>query len=165
MSIQTTLSNQYPNARYSFDTNVYISIWRYHYPPDIFPAIYDELEKLIENGVILSTYAVRIELEKQHDDLFDYLDEFSDLFVKPTFDEQEYVTELVNHPELSRWGTGSSEKDYADPYVVALAKVHDLTVVTYETGTNPNTVGKACEILDVEICKFSEVLRNEGFSF
>jgi hypothetical protein len=62
-------------------------------------------------------------------------------------------------------GLGNSKKHFADPYVVALAKAYDLKVVTYETGTNPNTIGKACEVLDLEIIKFSEVLREEGFSF
>lgn len=62
-------------------------------------------------------------------------------------------------------GKGSSRRHYIDPYVVALAKAYDLKVVSYETGTNPNTIGKACEIFDIEILKFSDVLREEGFSF
>jgi len=46
-----------------------------------------------------------------------------------------------------------------------MGEAYDLKVVSYETGTNPNTIGKACEIFDIEILKFSDVLREQGFSF
>jgi hypothetical protein len=120
---------------------------------------------MIDRGVIKSTLPVKIELERQRDELVDFFTSFTNLFVEPTLKEQRYVVQLVNNEYLSRWGRGSSTKHYADPYVVALAKAYDLKVVTYETGTNRNTVGRACEILELEIYKFSEFLRQEGFSF
>ena len=45
-----------------------------------------------------------------------------------------------------------------------IVKLFDLKVVTYETGTNQNSIGRASEILDIKVYKFSEVLR-EKLSF
>lgn len=88
MSFQTKLQDPYPNAKYSFDTNVYIAVWRYHYPIDVFPGIYKALEQMINEGVIKSTYPVQVELERQRDDLSNHFTSFSDLFVEPTLEEQ-----------------------------------------------------------------------------
>ncbi len=165
MSFQKKLVSPYPNAKYSFDTDVYISIWRDHYPPDVFPGIYENIDQMIRNGVIISTYLVKDELGRQRDEIYNHFTSFSDLFVEPTPEEQSIIEFLVNNENFPKWGRSSTQKHYADPYVVALAKAYDLKVVIYETGTNPNTIGKACEILDIDIYKFSEVLREEGISF
>lgn len=71
----------------------------------------------------------------------------------------------MNDQRFNKWGKGDSERHYADPYVVALAKVHDLNVVTYETGRHNNTIGLACEILEVECIRFSDVLRLEKLNY
>ena len=166
MSFQTRLKELYPNAKYSFDTNVYISIWRDHYPPDVFPGIYKVLKQMINGGIIKSTYPVQVELKRQRDEIYQHFTSFSNLFIEPTKKEQNIVEKLVNNNrDFPKWGSGSSKKHLADPFVVALAEAYDLTVVTYETGTNQNSIGRACEILDIEVYKFSEVLREEGFSF
>jgi hypothetical protein len=106
MSFQTKLKGPYPNAKYSFDTNVYISIWRDHYPPDVFPGIYKVLEELINEGIIKSTYPVQIELERQRDKLSQHFISFSNLFVEPTQKEQKIVKKLVNNKNFPKWGWG-----------------------------------------------------------
>ncbi|MBD3213428.1 MAG: DUF4411 family protein [Candidatus Lokiarchaeota archaeon] len=165
MSIQTRLGKLYPNAKYSFDTDTYISIWRYHYSPDVFPSLYENLTEIIERGVIKSTYPVLIELERQRDEIYDYFSNFELLFVEPTEEEQKFVNYLTNHHDFDKWGGGDSEKHYADPFVVALAKIHDLKVETYETRNNLNSIGRACELLNVEICRFIDFLRYEDLIF
>jgi len=102
--IQSRLISLYPNAKYSFDTNIYISIWRYHYPPDRFKKLYIDLEKLINQGIILSTYPVKKELERQRDEIFDYFNILKKLFVIPTQEEQLIVGKLVNHKDFLDWG-------------------------------------------------------------
>lgn len=85
--MQSRLFPLYPNAKYSFDTNIYISIWRDHYPPDRFKNLYIDLEKLINQGIILSTIPVKIELERQKDEIYDFFNNFKRLFVFPTQEE------------------------------------------------------------------------------
>jgi hypothetical protein len=163
MSEQTKL-NHY-TAKYSFDTNIYISIWRDNYPPDRFPTLYNDLADLIKKGIILSSYTVKIELEKQRDEIYTFFKKYKNLFVQPNKNEQNYVQILVNHPDFPKWGLGDSEKHYADPYIVALAKAHDLKVITYESGRGENTIHRACEILNVECHNFVKFLRDEDLIY
>ncbi|TET57905.1 MAG: DUF4411 family protein [Promethearchaeota archaeon] len=165
MAIQSRLVSIYPNAKYSFDTNVYITIWRDYYPPDRFKKLYNDLEDLINRGIILSTFPVKIELKKQRDKIFDFFNRFQKLFIEPQKEEQGIVERLVNHPDLPNWGAGDSEKHYADPYIVALAKVYNLKVVTYESGRGHNKICRACEVLNVECWKFIDFLREEDLIY
>lgn len=163
--MQSRLFPLYPNAKYSFDTNIYISIWRDHYPPDRFKKLYIDLEKLINQGIILSTIPVKIELERQKDEIYDFFNNFKRLFVFPTQEEQIILESLVNHKDFPDWGGGDSEKHYADPYIVALAKTHNLKVVSYESGRGNNTIYHACELCDVQCLKFIEFLREEDLRY
>jgi len=163
--MQSRLIPLYPNVKYSFDTNIYISIWHDHYPPDRFKKLYIDLEKLINQGIILSTIPVRIELERQRDEIYDFFNNFKRLFVFPTQKEQLILERLVNHKDFPDWGRGDSEKHYADPYIVALARVHNLKVVTYESGRGNNTIYHACELCDVQCLKFIDFLREEDLSY
>jgi len=163
--MQSRLFPLYPNAKYSFDTNIYISIWRDHYPPDRFKNLYIDLEKLINQGIILSTIPVKIELERQKDEIYDFFNNFKRLFVFPTQEEQLTLEGLVNHNDFPDWGGGDSEKHYADPYIVALAKIHNLKVVSYESGRGNNTIYHACEFCDVPFLKFIDFLREEDLSY
>lgn len=165
MAIQKRLAPKYPKAKYSFDTDVYISIWRYYYPRDVFITLWREIERMIQEGVILSTYTVKVEISRQKDEIYEYFRQFSNLFVIPTQEEHQIVQFIVNHEDFDKWGTGSSEANYADPYVVALAKVHNLAVVTYESYGSRNKIPRACEILDVRYLKFVDVLREENLHF
>lgn len=45
MTVQEKIIPSYPNAKYCFDTDVYISTWRYHYPKDIFIQLWKALPK------------------------------------------------------------------------------------------------------------------------
>jgi len=165
MTIQTRLGALYPNAKYSFDTDVYITIWRYYYPQDVFIKLWEDFEKLIKERVILSTYAVKKELSRQRDEIYNFIRQFPNLFVSPTEEEQQIVQFLVNHEDFDKWSSGSSESNYADPYVVALAKVHNLKVVTYEVYQKRNKIPRACEILNVDCIKFIDFLREEHLTY
>ncbi len=163
--MQSRLISLYPNAKYSFDTNIYISIWRDHYPPDRFKKLYIDLEKLIKQGIILSSIPVKIELERQRDKIFSYFNKMTKLFVTPEEEEQLIVAKLVNHKDFPDWGGGDSEKHYADPYIMALAKAYNLKVVTYESGRGNNTIHHACEICNLQCIKFIDFLREEDLSY
>ncbi len=115
------------------------------------------------NDVILITSAVKDELERQRDDLYEFINDLNH-FVQPTQEEQDIVRQLVNHPNFDKWGT--SNKHYADPFVVALASCHHLIVVAYENPrTEKNSIPAACRLLNVEYLNFPEFLRREGISF
>ena len=104
------------------------------------------------------------ELKKQRDELYEYLKETPNLFVQPTPEEHQILSQLVNLGGYSEWGKGDSRKNYADPFVIALAKAHNLIVVTDEL-KHPISIPKACELLDVECINFLGFLRKEEFTY
>lgn len=47
---------------YSVDTSSILDAWRRYYPPDVFPALWTNLDRLIASGSLRATDEVRIEL-------------------------------------------------------------------------------------------------------
>ena len=164
MTIQTRLQPLYPRDEYSFDTNVYIELWRRSYPRDIFRTLWDDVENRLQNGVIMSTYAVKEELRFQRDELYEYLKRCPNLFVQPTPEEHRVISQLVNLEGYNEWGRGDSRRNYADPYVIALAKTHNLIVVTNENHHHIS-IPAACEELELECINFLGFLRSEELTY
>ncbi len=165
MTIQRRIAPLYPNAKYSFDTDVYITIWRHSYPRDVFIKLWEDLEKMIKEGVIISSATVLVELSRQRDEIHEFFRQVPHLFVEPDEEEQNYVRNLINHQDFNKWGLSSSEKHLADPYVVALAKVHNLSVVTFETHHQTNSIPHVCAILDIKCMKYLDLLREENLRY
>ena len=154
-------SNKYPNAKYTFDTSAFIQPWRDIYPEDIFEPIWKFVTKYIENEIIVAPFLVKKEIEKKYDELLKYIKRFPDLFKKPDEDEEEIIKKIINNPIFIKWAIRPHNE--ADPFVVALSKVHDLIVVTYESPSSPNKIPAACNLLNVKCVNFLGFLREEDF--
>lgn len=63
---------------------MFINGWRKHYPIHVFPAFWDELDRLIEEGIVVSCYEVLEELREQDDDLLEWVKKRHGIFEKPT---------------------------------------------------------------------------------
>jgi predicted DNA binding protein len=146
-----------------FDTSAFIEPWVRLYPPDIFGPVWDKVEKLAENEEITAPADVLLELEKQKDDLHEWAK--PELFETPDREVMEVFTEIVNdHPDFMKI---NSTKSGADPFVVALAEVKELTVVTYETMAKKNAAPKIPNVCAArglgETASLVDVLRAGGF--
>ena len=109
---------------------------------------------------------VKRELERQSDALFEWVYQASDLFVE--IDEPQAVRckEIVNaFPDLVK---PNSPKSQADPFVIGMAELAGVPVVTYETkakvGSAPR-IPNVCDARRVVWIRFIDVLRAEGFKF
>ncbi|MGF7131429.1 hypothetical protein P3T40_002911 [Paraburkholderia sp. EB58] len=147
-----------------FDTSALIEPWVRLYPPDIFGSVWDMLVKLANAGSVVAPTDVRLELEKQKDDLFEWAKDVARLFHEPDRAVMEVLTDIVNaHPGFMKV---NSTKSGADPMVVAFAEVHGLTVVTYETTAKKDAAPKipnVCAARGVECVQLVDVLRASGF--
>ena len=120
------------------------------------------IKNLITEKRIIATHLVREELKVQEDDLWEFINQFSSFFFEPTTKEQNIVIKLVNNQDFSKWAVKLG--NHADPFVVALAKIHNLTVVTYENPrSTANRIPAACKIFDVKCINFVTFLRQVGF--
>jgi Domain of unknown function (DUF4411) len=151
--------------RYCFDTSALIEPWVRLYPPDLFHPIWEKLEDLSLTGVIRAPVDVRIELREQKDDLFEWAKSLDGLFVDTDRAHLEKSREIINaHPGLIK---PNSTKSGADPFVIALAEINAVPVVTYETLARAAAAPKipnVCAARGVMVMTLVDVLRAEGFA-
>lgn len=117
---------------YCFDTSVLIECWSRSYPPDVFPGLWVKMDELITRQQVLCPEEVRVELARQEDELAKWINARPHMFV-PLDDAIQRATSkvLVQHPLLMK---ATKNRNGADPFVIATARVKSLTVVTEEKG-------------------------------
>ncbi len=150
---------------YCFDTSAFVDPWRRYYPPDIFPSVWEHIDRCIQGGSILAAHEVRHELEQKDDDLLAYIKKKDGLFVPLDDPQQGYVSNIVN--KFPSWVNAESTKNSADPFIIALAKHKRLTVVTYETkagpGANKVKIPNVCEHYGVPWVPYLKFLKDSGY--
>jgi len=152
---------------YSFDTSSILNGRRDLLPPSTFPTLWSNIETMIQAGGIRCIDLVLDELAKREgDEIHKWAKAQAGLFVPLTEDVQQAVREvLAEHPRLIGVGSGRSG---ADPFVIALAKVHNGTVVTEETESRNLTKPKipdACDEMGVPRLNLMGFVQQEGWVF
>ncbi len=150
---------------YCFDTSVLIECWSRSYPLDVFPGLWVKLDELIARQEVLCPDEVRVELERQDDDLAKWISTRPQLFV-PLDDAIQRATSevLARHPLLMK---ATKNRNGADPFVIATAQVKSLTVVTEEKGgtdAKPK-IPSVCTALRVPCVDVLSFIRDQGWSF
>jgi hypothetical protein len=153
---------------YVLDSSVWIDAWR-GYPPDIpvFAPIWNGIDALIGRKVLVSPEDVKEELERGADALIKYLKQRSGLFYPLDAELQASLIDVVAQYELA---DPNSDKNRADPIVVALGRVKKATVVSNEHPSK--TLGKggrpripdACAGLGIRCIKWLEFLKEEPWN-
>ncbi len=152
--------------KWCFDTSAFIEPWVRRYPPDLFKPVWERLAELTAAGVIVAPADVLLELGKQKDDLHEWVSgNASSVFLQPDRAVMEVYADIVNaHPGFMKV---NSTKSGADPFVVALAQVHGLVVVTYETHAKVTALSPkipdVCAARGLKCADLVDVLRAEGF--
>lgn len=140
--------------------------WVRRYPIDIFPGIWSGLEKLIESGQIIAPDEVLVELKEKEDKLTEWAKAHPKLFYALDIPLQKSVREILNtHPRLVSNGKG---RNRADPFVIGLARIKNLTVVCNEKiSGNPNKpkMPDVCDYYSVKCITMLEFIRVLKWSF
>lgn len=150
--------------RYSLDTSALLDGRIRYYPADIFPALWDKFEALVTHGAIKATEIVRHELERKADDVLEWVKKL-DLFIDVDDKIQTIVTDIMHaHPKLVAEG---GQRSFGDPFVIALAKQHDCTVVTAEQGGSEKSpkIPYICKCIGVECITILDLIRREQWKF
>lgn len=149
--------------KYCLDTSALIEPWVRTYPPDVFSPVWDKLAELAEAHVIAAPIDVRLELERQSDGLFAWVDALPEFFIEPDRAQIERVTAIVNaYPDLVK---PNSPKSQADPFVIAAAELAGVPVVTYENMARKDCAPKipnVCADRKIQVVTLLDVLRAEG---
>ena len=152
--------------QYSIDTSALLDAWVRWYPPDIFSRLWENIDALIEEGNLIASEEVFVELEKKEDDVYSWAKERNHIFQPITEDIQNAVTEiLINFPTLV---DSRKDRSQADPFVIALAKVTNCTVVTGERNTGTSSrprIPFVCEHFGVRYINIVSLIREQGWRF
>jgi hypothetical protein len=148
---------------YSFDSSGVLDLFRY-YPPDVFPTIWTQMDAAANGQTILAIDEVYRELEKKDDAAFQWLKARRVMIVElDTIVQQRVTAILASHPRLVDTRRNRSS---GDPFVIALAQVRGLSVVTGEKPSGvlakPN-IPDVCVSLGVPWMNVLSMFRREGW--
>lgn len=116
--------------RYSLDTSAIIDGWDRHYPIDVFPSLWMRLEEFIDAGVLHASTEVYIELQRKDDDLHRWMKHHKRMLVESDEGVQRAMIDVLEkYPKLVN---PEKNRSTADPFVIAVARVHGAIVVTGE---------------------------------
>jgi hypothetical protein len=115
---------------YCVDTSTFIEAGTRRYPIDVAPRLWDELDQLGRDGTICAPDEVRLELRAKSDAVWGWAKDRRHLFVQ--LDGPQMVATNTVLAEFPRLVGKLNNRYHADPFVVALAMVRELTVVTEE---------------------------------
>jgi predicted nucleic acid-binding protein len=153
------------SPKYVFDTNIFINL-KNRYPSDIFSSLWEHIEELFENGVIISSDEVIEEIKRGNDDLEEWVKVRKKFFFPSNEPIQIIVREILS--QFSGLVTTPKKPNAADPFLIALAKQMSCTVVTEENRSGIDTSPKIpniCSFYNIECIKFIDFLRENNIKF
>ena len=149
---------------YCIDTSALIAARKESYPPDVFLNFWEQFEELITDGQLIAPDEVKNELAARDDELFSWAKQHADMFAAQTARLQHAMKESV----LPLYNTSipqlSLGKPWADPWVIALAKLNGAQVITQEGG-GQNKIPTICAAHGMPCTNLVGLLRAEGWTF
>jgi len=106
---------------YSIDTSAILDSWVRWHPHDLFPSLWINIEKMINDGTLRAIDEVREELSKKDDDVYKWAKDRNNLFIPLTTDIQiqhEASNILAKFPKLVG---AMGDRSQADVFVIALS--------------------------------------------
>jgi len=154
---------------YVFDTSSFIVMG--HYYPEQFPKFWEKFNQAVETGKIISVREVLRELDRNaaEDHLVEWIKLHKNIFVAP----DPVVTRFTNGifavphfeaslPDRTRLGN----TPFADPFVIAQAKVMNYCVVTQEhERPRAAKIPNICQHFDVDWTNLQGFMERENWSF
>ncbi|MBX3353039.1 MAG: DUF4411 family protein [Phycisphaeraceae bacterium] len=141
------------------DTSALVHLWREHYPPDVFPTLWEQLSAHARSGVLRCPREIKKELGKRQDDLFDWCRD-REIFVDPDSQVQSCLKLVMStQPRIIDIYRNSSG---GDPWVIAHAMATAGTVVHVEGRRREVTIATVCDTLDVLQCSPLHLIKSLG---
>lgn len=118
------------DPKYVLNTNVFINMQR-HYPSDVFGSLWKKMADIIDDGLVISCDEVFDELSIGDDFELWWAKQRKSAFISSGPDIQLMIREILEkYPSLV---IGSRKSNGADPFVIALEKLKNCTLVSDET--------------------------------
>ena len=154
------------SVTYSIDTSALMDGWLRYYPPEHFPGLWGRVDSLIDEGRLLASEEVLVEVSEHADSLAGWLRARQSEVIIPTDNTVTVAVRriLAAHERLVMSGSG---RNRADPFVIAVARLHGATVVTGEKGGNASRpkIPSVCDDLGVLHTSLIGMIQAEGWVF
>jgi hypothetical protein len=149
---------------HSFDTSGFLDAWVRHYPPDIFHSFWRQMEKSVTQEIIKVSDEVLEELERKDDGAGDWIRDRPTMIVPTDENIQREVSRILAiHPRLVNAG---KRRSGGDPFVIAVARLNNYTVITGESGSGRLSHPKipdVCSSLGVPCINLLDSVRQQGW--
>lgn len=152
---------------YSVDTSALIDGLERYYPEEAFPALWERVDELVDQGRFLVSEEVWEEVKAKDAVVKVWCQGRKDRLVVPTDASVAAAVQdlLVDHERLVMNLKG---RNRADPFVIALAQLKGAVVLTGEgsdgTASRPK-IPYVCGQVGVDCRRFIQMIRSEGWRF
>lgn len=140
--------------------------WVRHYPPDVFPTLWNKLDAVVTAGEIVSSEEVYVELAKKSDELHGWIKDRKDMLIPMSEEVQQLAIDLL--AQYPRLVDTLRNRSMADPFVIATAMALDAVVVTGEVLTgrmDKPRIPDVCEANGIRWINFLELIRELRLTF
>lgn len=147
-----------------FDTNILINLD--YYNPEIFPSLWENIYSMIKSEQLFSIKEVEREISKRDDrikrkwqEIDSEYDFFKDMSEMPHSDKYwNFIPDLDEFTEFQE--SGENKEFWADPYLIAMGKIDDVTVVSGQRTKNhpARKIPYVCHHLDVTCMDLDEFM-------
>lgn len=154
---------------YVFDASSFIVMG--HYYPQQFPTFWKNFDQAVNIGKVISVREVLRELDQRasEDHLNNWIELHKHIFITPNPAVMRFAREIFSVPHFQaslpdRKRLGNSP--FADPFIIALAKVMNYCVVTQES-EKPHAakIPNICEYFGVDCTNLQGFMEREGWTF
>ena len=149
---------------FSLDTSGILDAWVRHYPPDVFPTIWTRMVESAKSGEIVVIEEVFRELERKDDGAHRWLKAHGEMIVAIDSEIQRLVVGIM--AKYNRLVDSKKNRSGGDPWVIALAQVRGLTVVTGEKSSGNLAKPKipdVCKDLGIPCVGVVDFFRMQGW--
>lgn len=150
--------------RFSFDTSGILDAWVRHYPPDVFPSIWDRMDESAKRNDIVVSEEVFQELKRKDDGIHEWIKNRDAMIIPIDSGVQARVTEIMTR--FGRLVDTRRNRSGGDPWVIALALTQGLTVVAGERPSGNLSKPKipdVCSALGVPCIGVLDFFRLQGW--
>jgi hypothetical protein len=150
---------------YSIDTSGFLDAWVRNYPPDVFPTIWRQMDSAARKGTLLASDEVLREVERKEDGAYNWMKARPEMIIAIDPEIEQQVREIMKrYPRLVDTKKGRSG---GDPFVIAVARVRNLAVITAENATGKPDVPRipdVCVGLGIRCLRVLDFFREQKWS-
>jgi hypothetical protein len=150
---------------YSIDTSAFLDAWVRNYPVDVFPTIWQQMDGAARDGTLMASDEVLRELERKEDGAHAWIKARQEMLIALDPEVERHVRNIMQRfPRLVDTKKGRS---IGDPFVIAVAQVRNLTVITAENATGKREVPRipdVCDDFGIRWIRLLEFFREQKWS-